>query len=100
MPEFRYQGIGVSGRVVQGVLNAKGRSEAKRRVTELCQQRRIRLTGLHKKATFIYKAQRGSEKPIKGEQPAFGKEEVENGLRKPRNSGREKAARFQAQVAF
>ena len=82
MPEFRYQGTGVSGRIVQGVLNAKNRKEAKGRIDELCRRQRIRLTTFQKKATFTYKVQRGDEKPIRGEQPAFSKEEVENGLRK------------------
>ncbi len=82
MPEFRYQGTGVSGRIVQGVLNAKNRKEAKNRIDELCRRQHIRLTAFQKKATFTYKVQRGDEKPIRGEQPAFTKEEVENGLRK------------------
>jgi type IV pilus assembly protein PilC len=82
MPEFRYQGTSVSGRIVQGVLSARSRGEAQKRVGEICQRQRIRLTALHKKATYVYKAQRGSEKPIRGEQPAFSKEEVEKGLRK------------------
>ena len=82
MPEFRYQGTAVSGRIAQGVITARGRREARKRVGEICRRQSIRLTSLQKKATFAYKAQRGNEKPIKGEQPAFSKEEVENGLRK------------------
>ena len=82
MPEFRYQGTRVSGRIAQGIINAKGRGEARKRVEEICRRQSIRLTSLEKKATFVYKAQRGDEKPIKGEQPAFSKQEVENGLRK------------------
>jgi len=82
MPEFRYQGTAVSGRIAQGVITARGRREARKRVEEICRRQSIRLTSLQKKATFAYKAQRGNEKPIKGEQPAFSKEEVENGLRK------------------
>ena len=82
MPEFRYQGTRVSGGIAQGIINAKGRGEARKRVKEICRRQSIRLTSLEKKATFVYKAQRGDEKPIKGEQPAFSKQEVENGLRK------------------
>jgi len=82
MPEFRYQGTGVSGKLVQGVMNAKNRGEARRRADELCRRQNIRLKALEKKSTFLYKAQRGEEKPIRGEQAAFSKEEVENGLRK------------------
>lgn len=82
MPEFRYQGTGLSGRLAQGVINAKNRREAKERVEELCRRQNIRLTALQKKSTFRYKARRGDEKPIHGEQAAFSREEVENGLRK------------------
>ncbi len=82
MAEFRYQGTGASGRISQGIVQAKGRSEAKKRVDEICTRQRLRLTSLNKKSTFVYKAQRGSDKPIKGEQPAFTKQEVESGLRK------------------
>ena len=82
MPEFRYQGSSTAGKIVQGVLNVKDRQEAKERVDEICRRRRLKMTSLKKKATFTYKVQRGDEKPIKGEMPAFSKEEVEEGLRK------------------
>lgn len=82
MPDFRYQGKNLSGRAVQGTLNAPNRFDAKKRVHELCQQQQIHLTAFQKKHTYIYKAQRGLEKPISGQQRAYCKEEVENGLRK------------------
>ena len=45
-------------------------------------QRRInlKLLTVEKKSTFLYKAQKGSEKPIRGEQKAFNKKEVEDAL--------------------
>jgi type IV pilus assembly protein PilC len=82
MPEFRYMGTSVSGRVVQGVLNAGTRREAKKRVGEVCLRHRIQLTALQRKSTYVYRARRGSEKPARGVQRAFCKEEVENGLRR------------------
>ena len=82
MPDFRYQAASVSGGIVQGTLSASNTREAKRSVEDICVKRRMRLTSLQKRSTFIYKARRGNEKTFKGEQKAFSKEEVENALRK------------------
>jgi type IV pilus assembly protein PilC len=82
MPEFRYHGKGVSGHVIQGVLNAGNQREAKKRAEEFCGRQRVKLDRLDRRVTYLYKVQRGSDKPIQGEQVAFSKEEVEAGLRK------------------
>ena len=82
MPEFRYQGTRASGRAVQGILNARSRREAKKRIQDICLRQHIQLTALHRKSTYTYKVQRGRDKPVQGEQRAFCKEEVENGLRR------------------
>ena len=82
MPEFRYQGVSPSGKLVRGVLFAKSRREAKRRLREIEAERGIRVTQLQRRATFLYKVRKGTEKPIRGEQRAFSKEEVEAALRR------------------
>lgn len=82
MAEFRYQGVSMSGGLVQGVLMARNRTEAKKRLKELGERQKVKFTAVQKKVTFTYKAQLGNEKPITGEQLAFSKEEVENGLLK------------------
>lgn len=82
MPDFRYQGKNLSGRVIQGVLNAPNRRDAQKRIQMFCHQRQIQLTDFQKKNTYTYKAQRGQEKPVRGQQRAFCRAEVENGLRK------------------
>ena len=82
MPEFRYQAASLTGGLVQGMLTAPSAREARRSAEEVCRQRRIRLTTLQKRSTYIYKARRGNEKVFRGEQKAFSKEEVENALRK------------------
>ena len=82
MPEFRYQGVSPSGKLVRGVLFAKSRREAKRRLREIEAERGIRVTQLQRRATFLYKVRKGTEKPIQGEQRAFSKEEVEAALRR------------------
>ena len=82
MPEFRYQGKGLSGRLVQGVLTAKRRAEAKKRAEEICRKQGGQLSTLARRVTYVYTAQKGNAKPVSGEQAAFSKEEVAEGLRK------------------
>ena len=82
MAEFRYQGVNVAGKVVQGVLSAPSQRQARRRFAEISAGQQVRLLRLDRKATFLYKAQRGGEKPSSGEQQAFSREEVEGALRK------------------
>ena len=82
MPEFRYQGVSPSGKLVRGTLFAKNRGEAKKRLGQLEAERGIRVTQLQRRATFLYKVQKGTEKPVQGEQRAFSKEEVETALRR------------------
>lgn len=82
MAEFRWQGINVSGRPVQSILNARSMKEAKQRVGEIAASRHVRVTALQKRATFRYKVRKGTEKPVQGEQKAFSKEDVEGALRR------------------
>jgi len=74
--------VSPSGKLVRGVLFAKSRREAKRRLREIEAERGIRVTQLQRRATFLYKVRKGTEKPIRGEQRAFSKEEVEAALRR------------------
>ncbi|RJP81060.1 MAG: type II secretion system F family protein, partial [Candidatus Zixiibacteriota bacterium] len=82
MAEYRYQGIALTGRMMQGVISATGRREAQKRAEELARQRRFRLQALDKKATFMYKVRRGREGIITGQQKAFTSEEVRRALEK------------------
>src|SRR5208282_2279571 len=45
-------------------------------------QRKFKLLRVLPRATFLYKVQRGTEKPLLGEQKAFTKEEVQDALSK------------------
>ncbi|MFH1861625.1 MAG: type II secretion system F family protein [bacterium] len=76
MAEYRYQGIGLSGRLIQGIISAGGRREAQKRADEIAKQRRFRLQTVSKKATFLYRVRKGKESALKGEQKAFSAEEV------------------------
>ncbi|MCL5267963.1 MAG: type II secretion system F family protein [Bacteroidetes bacterium] len=70
------------GRTVQGVVSAETRAQAKKIITEISQKNQFKLTGLKTRATFLYKVRRNGEKPVKGEQKAFTKEEVQQALQR------------------
>jgi type IV pilus assembly protein PilC len=81
MAEFRFQGVVPSGKIITGNLSAENASEAKRKIQELARGRSFKVQKLEKRTTFVYKVQKGNEKPIEGEQKAFGREEVSEGLK-------------------
>jgi len=80
LPDFRFTGVKPGGRVVQGVLSAESKSEAKRIVQDLAQRNQFKLTELRPRVSFIYKVSKDGEKAVKGEQKAFSKEEVQQAL--------------------
>ena len=82
MAEFLYKGRDLSGRMMQGVVNARSRGDARQRLSDVCMRQQVQLITLRRKATYTYRAQRLNEMPIRGEQRAFSKEEVEDGLRR------------------
>jgi len=82
LPDYRFEGLTLTGRPIQGVITADNLSEAKKKIKALADQRKIKVTKIQKRKTFIYKVQRDSEKPITGEQKAFTKEEVRQALEK------------------
>ncbi len=82
MPEFRIEGVTGEGKPLQGVLEAESLKSAKQKATQMATQRKFKLLNVVPRATWIYKVQRGTEKPITGEQKAFTKGEVEEALQK------------------
>jgi type IV pilus assembly protein PilC len=82
MPEFRVEGVTSGGRPVQGVLEAESVRAAKQKASSLASQRNFKLLHVIPRSTWIYKVQRGTERPITGEQKAFTKAEVREALQK------------------
>lgn len=80
MADFRFEGIYYNGKKVQGVITADNFSDAKKKINLLAENRRFKVDQIHKRRVFIYSARRGNEKPVKGEQRAFTKEEVTGAL--------------------
>ncbi|RCK75144.1 MAG: Type II secretory pathway, component PulF / Type IV fimbrial assembly protein PilC [Ignavibacteriae bacterium] len=82
MPEFRIEGLSTSGKAIVGIIEADGFRLAKEKAQQMAVQRKFKVVNITPRTTFIYKVQRGTEKPILGEQKAFTKEEVEEALSK------------------
>ena len=82
MPEFRIEGLSATGKPVQGVIEAENPRSAKQKAEQMASQRKFKLLRVLPRATFLYKVQRGAEKPVTGEQKAFTREEVQDALSK------------------
>jgi len=82
MLEYRIEGLTPSGKGVAGVINAENLKSAKQRAQEMALEKRFKVTGVLERVAFIYRVQKGTDKPIDGEQKAFTKEEVHQALEK------------------
>ncbi len=76
MVECRFSAENVNGKIIGGSITADSYSDAKKRINELAIKNHLKILKIEKKSGFLYKARKGNEKPVKGEQKAFSKEEV------------------------
>ncbi len=82
MPEFRIEGVTPGGKPVQGILEAESSRAARQKATQMALERKFKLLHITSRSTWVYRVQRGTEKPITGEQKAFTKAEVREALTK------------------
>ena len=82
MAEFRIEGVTTTGKPVQGILEAESPRSARQKAQLMAKQRKFKLLHIVARSTWVYKVQRGTEKPITGEQKAFTKGEVQEALQK------------------
>jgi type IV pilus assembly protein PilC len=82
MPEYRIEGVTLSGKVVSGSITADTKSVAKKRAHELGRDKKFKITDIHERVAYIYRVQKGTDKPIDGEQKAFTASEVRTALEK------------------
>ncbi len=82
MPEYRIEGVTLSGKVVSGSISADTKSIAKKRAQELGRDKKFKITDIHERVSYIYRVQKGTDKPIDGEQKAFTASEVRSALEK------------------
>ena len=82
MADFRYTAVNINNKTLRGVVFAKKTKEAKNIINRICKRNNLKLLNIEKKATYLYTIQKRNEKPQKGEQKAFSKEEISNALQK------------------
>jgi len=80
MVELRFTAVKSTGQSINGTLTADSVAEAKKKIKRLAEKNQLTIQNIEKKHTWLYKAKKGNEKPIRGEQKAFTKDEVENAL--------------------
>ncbi|HEY5614966.1 MAG TPA: type II secretion system F family protein [Bacteroidota bacterium] len=82
MPEYRIEGVTVAGKQVAGAITAENKKSAKQKAEEMAREKKFKITAIHERSTFLYRVQKGTEKPLDGEQKAFSKDEVKVALEK------------------
>jgi type IV pilus assembly protein PilC len=80
MVEYKFTAQKLNGQAITGTLTADTSSDGKKKIQRLAEKNQLKLVTVEKKSTFLYKAQKGNDKPIRGEQKAFNKKEVEEAL--------------------
>ncbi|MCL5028764.1 MAG: type II secretion system F family protein [Bacteroidetes bacterium] len=80
MVEFKFTAEKLNGQLINGTLSAKSTTEGRKRIHSLAEKNQLKLRNIEKKSSYLYKVRRGREKPIKGEQKAYSKKEVEIAL--------------------
>jgi type IV pilus assembly protein PilC len=82
MPEYRIEGITMTGKPVAGVISADTKKLAKQKAELMARDKKFKVTAIFERVTFLYRVQKGADKPIDGEQKAFTKDEVRVALEK------------------
>lgn len=80
MVEYKFTAQKLNGQSITGTLTADSSSDGKKKIQRLAEKNQLKLILVEKKSTFLYKAKKGNDKPIRGEQKAFNKKEVEDAL--------------------
>ncbi len=80
MVEFKFTAQRLNGQNISGTLSAVSASEGKKKIQRLAEKNKLKINTIQKKSTYLYRVRKGDEKPIRGEQKAFSKREVEEAL--------------------
>ncbi|MCK4359446.1 MAG: type II secretion system F family protein [Candidatus Cloacimonetes bacterium] len=80
LKEYRYSGISLSGKTIQGIVLVHNSSTAKKLVNQLAVKHKLKINSILPKKNFIYNVKLPNGKKIKGKQSAYTKQEVANAL--------------------
>jgi type IV pilus assembly protein PilC len=80
MVEFKFTAQRLNGQNISGTLSAVSVSDGKKKIQRLAEKNKLKINIIQKKSTYLYRVRKGDEKPIRGEQKAYSKREVEEAL--------------------
>lgn len=80
MVEYKFTAQKLNGQTITGTVTADSTAEGKKKIQRLAEKNKLKLSDVQKKSTYLYRVRKGKEKPIRGEQKAFTKKEVEEAL--------------------
>src|SRR3972149_9616837 len=80
MVEFKFTAQKVNGQTISGSLSASTAGEGKKKIHRLAEKNQLKIKAIEKKSVFFYKVRKGKDAPVKGEQKAYSKKEVEDAL--------------------
>lgn len=80
MVEFKFTAQRLNGQSISGSLSAISSSDGKKKISHLAEKNKLKIQSIQKKSTYFYRVRKGDDKPIRGEQKAFDKQEVEEAL--------------------
>jgi type IV pilus assembly protein PilC len=80
MVEYKFTALKPSGQAITGTITANSSAEGKKKIQRLAEKNNLKLSEVQKKSTYLYRVRKGKDKPIRGEQKAFTKKEVEEAL--------------------
>ncbi len=82
MADFKIEGITVGGKPVSGMIGADSYKDARQKAAQMAAEKKFKLTGVYERVAWLYRVQKGTEKPIDGEQKSYTKDEVKQALEK------------------
>jgi len=80
MVELKFSAENKDGKTLTGSFTSVSYWKGKKKIYNLAERNNLKIKKIEKKSTYLYKIQKGKEKPIRGEQKAFSKDEVKNAL--------------------
>ncbi|MBE0573146.1 MAG: type II secretion system F family protein [Ignavibacteriaceae bacterium] len=80
MVEYKFTAQKLNGQTITGTVTANTTAEGKKKIQKLAEKNKLKLSEVQKKSTYLYRVRKGKEKPVRGEQKAFSKKEVEEAL--------------------
>lgn len=80
MVEVKFTAIKQDGQSISGSLSVSSFGEGKKKIQRLAEKNQLKIKAIERKVTYLYKARKGTDKPIRGEQKAYSKKEVEDAL--------------------